>query len=429
MSFIDRANKKTWLSIALVNLFIVALLGMMLRSKILFSIPFLDFKYTLHAHSHFAFGGWVSLALMALMIYDILPANFSGKRIYNRLLAGIFINAAGMLVSFLIEGYAFYSILFSTVFICVSYVFAGVFIRDIYRSGVDRIVRLLCLGSILYLVMSSVGPFTLAYLMASKSGNAVLYKDAIYTYLHLQYNGFFTLAVFALLFNDMLSKLSVTAYRSAKRFVSVLVFSVIPSLFLCYLWHYPNALFQGIAIAGSVLMLLSLLYFASFLSRARQQYQQTKTYAGRISKLALIAFVLKMVFQSLTIIRGIGDVVFTNRPVIIGFLHLVLLGFISLFLLAALYQAAIFKNNKLAVFGGYLFACSVIFNELVLMGQGLGVMLQMSSRVYPTLLWLASILLCTGAALLLIAGFLPAGEVAFRPASNTIRSQIFSNPK
>ncbi|HEY1031003.1 MAG TPA: hypothetical protein VGD89_04475, partial [Flavipsychrobacter sp.] len=74
MSFIGiHLGKKAWLKIALANLVIVAILGFLLRSKIVFTIPFLDFKNTLHAHSHYAFGGWVTLALMVLMVYEILP--------------------------------------------------------------------------------------------------------------------------------------------------------------------------------------------------------------------------------------------------------------------------------------------------------------------------------------------------------------------
>jgi hypothetical protein len=405
------------------------MLGMALRSKILFSIPFLDFKYTLHAHSHFAFGGWVSLAIMALMVYDILPERFSKKPVYKWLLAAILLNAIGMLISFLLEGYAFFSIFFSTVFIFVSYVFAAVFTRDIYRSKVDKSIRLLCLGALAYMVLSSAGPFTLAYLMASKSANAVLYKDAIYTYLHLQYNGFFTLAVFALFFNTTNRQSAGNVNKLQSRFAYVLVFSVIPSMFLCYLWHYPNQFFYIIAIMGSISMLLALFYFSRTFSSAINTYRQMELFPKTMISLSFIAFTLKMIFQSLTIFKAVGDLVFSNRPIIIGFLHLVLLGFISLFLLARLHQSSVFRHYRLAIVAGYSFATSVILNELVLMGQGLGIMLQVSSSIYPVLLWLISILLFSSAGLLVLARFLPANVLAIRPASNTVKFIKISNSK
>ena len=54
------------------NFCIVALLGLTLRSKILFSIPFLDYNRLLDAHFHFAFGGWVTLALTVILIDDFI---------------------------------------------------------------------------------------------------------------------------------------------------------------------------------------------------------------------------------------------------------------------------------------------------------------------------------------------------------------------
>ena len=63
----DRSLHK-WLSVAFFNLLLVAALGCILRYKILYSLPFVDQKFFLHAHSHFAFSGWVTQALMALMV-------------------------------------------------------------------------------------------------------------------------------------------------------------------------------------------------------------------------------------------------------------------------------------------------------------------------------------------------------------------------
>ena len=65
--------RNSWITISLINLSIVALLGVLLRSKILFSIPWIDFKFMLHAHSHFAFAGWITLCLFTLLTFEILP--------------------------------------------------------------------------------------------------------------------------------------------------------------------------------------------------------------------------------------------------------------------------------------------------------------------------------------------------------------------
>ena len=115
MSYSSRNSKKElWTTIALFNLCIVALLGFTLRSKILFPLRVFDFSNILHAHSHYAFAGWITMALMALMVYEILPEEMHNKKSYGIFMTGTLISAAGMLVFFLYQGYAFFSILFST---------------------------------------------------------------------------------------------------------------------------------------------------------------------------------------------------------------------------------------------------------------------------------------------------------------------------
>ncbi|MGB4845177.1 MAG: hypothetical protein WBP16_11990, partial [Ferruginibacter sp.] len=95
-----------WLKIALINLLIVATLGVVLRYKILFPLPFVDQKHLLHGHSHFAFAGWITQALMTLLV--IYLARQTEKPIYKKyrwLLLANLLTAYGMLIAFPIEGY------------------------------------------------------------------------------------------------------------------------------------------------------------------------------------------------------------------------------------------------------------------------------------------------------------------------------------
>jgi hypothetical protein len=381
-----------WASIALVNLGIVAMLGFIMRSKLMFSMPAVNFKHTLHAHSHFAFGGWVTLALMALMIYQMLPERLYNKPVYRWLLSGILLNAVGMLLSFLYQGYALFSIVFSVIFILVTYIFSFVFIKDIVKANANRSTRLLAICSVVYLVLSSAGPFTLGYLLATKSPNAILYKDAIYTYLHLQYSGFFTLAVFALLINKL-----VTNNRTTQIFAGLLSFSVVPSMFISYLWHYPALWINIIAMIGSLSLAVCTFWFFLMLPQLRLQATQLKPVARKIAIISMAAFVLKMIFQSLTIIPSLGPLVFANRPVIIGFLHLVLLGFVSLYILAHFIEINLLSLNRTAQFGLWLFVSGILLNEIALMAQGLGFMFMLSSAIMYWLLWIAAICLMAGA--------------------------------
>ena len=60
-------NSKFWLKFSLINLLIVALLGLLMRYKIGFEFPYFDQKSLQHSHSHFAFSGWISHTLMVFM--------------------------------------------------------------------------------------------------------------------------------------------------------------------------------------------------------------------------------------------------------------------------------------------------------------------------------------------------------------------------
>lgn len=395
----------------MVNLSVVALLGVILRCKILFSIPGIDFKNMLQAHSHFAFGGWITLGVLTLMTYEILPESSSGRDLYKWLLATIFLTSIGMLVTFPVTGYAFLSILFSTLFIIATYIFTWAFIKDLLKSRASRSVTILSIVSLSSLVLSSVGPFTLAYILASHSMNTMLYRDSIYTYLHLQYNGFFTVGIFALFFNMVGKNVSETGERNLWRFAVALSVCVLPTLFLSYLWHYESVVIRTIAIAGCICLAITLILFFIMMGSVSRFTKTLNPFARNIGLLSMVAFVLKTGIQAGIVFPSVGKAVFGDRPIIIGYLHLVMLGFVTLYLIAHLFQSGYFTNRiKIAKTGIVVFASGVIINELVLMTQGLSAMIMLSSTLYPVLLLIAALWLFSGALLIAVSAIKNYGQ-------------------
>ncbi len=167
---------------------------------------------------------------------------FSQRPIYQWLLGSIAACAWGMLVAFAVMGYSTVSILLSLCFVLFTYLFGFIFIRDLLRTKLASCVKLLAVSSIVSLILSSSGVIIITYIYFTKSFDAIFYRDALFTYLHFQYNGFFTLAIFALLFNLIDKRTSVKAKRNIYRFSITLCISVIPSLFISYLWQDPNRL-------------------------------------------------------------------------------------------------------------------------------------------------------------------------------------------
>jgi hypothetical protein len=392
----NKKSKAFWIGLSLLNLCIVALFGFVLRSKILFPLSFVDYRSVLSAHSHFAFGGWVGLCLLTLLVYNLLPEALSQKRFYQWMLAGIEISSLGMAVFFPFQGYSTVAIVFSSLYIIVTYVFAPVFVRDVYRHVQHKTVRLLAIVAVASLLVSAIGPLGLVYILLSNSTNSLLYRDSIYTFLHFQYNGFFTLAVWALFFR-FLEQRQISVGPAARQFAVLLCLSVAPALFLSLLWH-GHALHYVFAAMGALLIVLATAQLVSFLLPLQKKGFFSQPLASTFWVFAVLSFILKMILNVGTLVPSLGNAVYGDRPVIIGFLHLVFLGFVTFFVLSLLIEEGYFaRRPKVVRFSFLLFAAGIIANEAFLMLQGLGILFKTNSGIFPWLLWLAAILLFTGA--------------------------------
>ena len=79
-----------WTKILLINILIVAVLGILMRYKIGFEFPYFDQKNLQNAHSHFAFAGWVTQAFLYLLVNFISPQLKLGEiKKYNLLLLSL----------------------------------------------------------------------------------------------------------------------------------------------------------------------------------------------------------------------------------------------------------------------------------------------------------------------------------------------------
>ncbi len=69
---------------------------------------------------------------------------------------------------------------------------------------------------------------------------------------------------------------------------------------------------------------------------------------------------LKILLQSFTVFPAIGIAIFGNRPVVMGFLHMVFLGFVTLFVVAYFKRQGILSDKKLVKVAIHVFAIAVI---------------------------------------------------------------------
>src|SRR5690606_6400389 len=88
-------------------------------------------------------------------------------------------------------------------------------------------------------------------------------------------------------------------------------------------------------------------------------------------KFAGLCLTLKFVFQLLSAIPSLSQFVFGVRSIIIAYLHLILLGVISLFLLYYVYANKFLTLNKTTKNGLISFAFGIFLNEFILAIQGM----------------------------------------------------------
>ncbi|WP_269241611.1 hypothetical protein [Flavobacterium limnophilum] len=362
---------KFWLKISLLNLCIVAALGVLMRYKIGFEFPYFDQKHLQHSHSHFAFAGWLSHTLMALMVYFLQTKiqNFDGNKYKNIIIANL-ICSYGMLVSFIIEGYGLVSIVLSTASIFVSYVFAYRFIKDLKLLDTDCIAKNWLKAAVFFNVISSLGTFYLAYMMASKNVVLDLYHSSIYFYLHFQYNGWFFFACIGLAFGFLnLQKSENPFYETSFKLFAA---ACVPAYFLSTLWLDLPLWLYAIAVIAALIQVFAWFKLLIILVKTKKDF--LKNFSPLLRYILLFvsfALSIKLLLQLGSTIPFLSELAFGFRPIVIAYLHLVLLAIISLFILFYIYANHLIIINKNIKYGLFLFSIGVLLNEIVLAVQGL----------------------------------------------------------
>ncbi|MFA9215043.1 MAG: hypothetical protein ACEQSR_14590, partial [Candidatus Methylacidiphilales bacterium] len=122
---------KNWLKLSLLSLLWVGVIGVLMRYKIIFELPFFDQKHLQHAHSHFAFSGWITQTIMVFMVWFLNSHQIvQNSKKYKVILIINLVLAYGMLISFILFGYNWVSIFFSTASIFNSLAFSYLFYFD-----------------------------------------------------------------------------------------------------------------------------------------------------------------------------------------------------------------------------------------------------------------------------------------------------------
>ena len=359
-----------WVKFCIFNFFIVSVIGVMMRYEMAFSLPGFSHKFMQESHSHFAFYGWVSSCIY-LFFAQYLKKRRPKTNIfkYHILLICNLIGSYGMLFSFLYGGYYWLSIVFSSVALFSGFAFFVFLILDSKHIKSVEIIWLKA-GSF-FAVFSSIGIFGLAYFSAHKDTYDVLFRASTYFYLHYQYNGFFLFSCIGLLLVS-LKKYHVTLpLKKNQTIFRLLFFGCFFGYGLSVLWVNMPLLLYFFFLFVSIIQLFGGCQLVKCILDNKEKIFPNQSFLSKILFTTFgLAFLLKFLLQTLSTIPVLENFVFNNINIIIGYLHLVLLVGISMFLLWKILDSqhpSIQKKLSAIVF---CLIFGVLLNELILMLVG-----------------------------------------------------------
>lgn len=379
--------------ICLVNFLIAALMGLALRFSSIESIG-INYRFLTHAHSHVAMLGWVYLMIFALFVHYFVP---NKPKIFNRLFWLTEFAVIGMMLSFPFQGYAAISISSSTLHIFCSYYF--VYLIWKHHKTNSTVSQKLVKTSLIFMLISTIGVWCLGPAVSTIGQSSAFYQIAIQFFLHFQFNGWFLIAVLAVFFH----LLKIENSKVFNQFFWLLICSTLLTLALPIQWFAPHKSLLWINSFGVIIQILALYKCFQLI---KPKLHSLVNYKNKLVlymyTFALLCFILKVTFQSLSVLPEFAQIVYNYKNFVIGFIHLLMLGVISGFLFAFILKSDLVMYSKSLNFGIYSFILGFLLTELLLLIQG--AMFYYGNGMLPyyyLLLFIFSILLPLGIYILL----------------------------
>ena len=360
-----------WFKISLLFLFSAALMGTLLRAFSVFEVP-LQYINLVHSHSHVAFQGWVYTLLFLMVVKLFLTEEQIKKSRYPLQFKLTILIIIGVMISFILQGYGKFSIIFSSLFQLMNYWFILRVFKDVKNTKKSISLQFIKTGFWLGL-LSTLAPWGIGILAAKGFANTEAYHSVIYFLLHFQYNGLFLFVLIGLLFKCLENLKTTFNPQKAKLFYWLTTAAVIPAYTLSLLgMSFKNYMYAPAIISG-VLQLVGLFYlFQLAKSISLKKFAKKVSLVKPFLLIAIGAFSLKTILQLLSVIPQVEAFAFTNRFLILAYLHLCFIGVISFGLLGLLFHLKWLKLNWLTKAGSSFLLVGFLASEFILIFSGLG---------------------------------------------------------
>ena len=395
-------NINFWLRFSVFNFLIVAVLGVLMRYKIAYSLPIVDQKHVQEAHSHFAFYGWITQIIYVLLI-RYLHGFLSEQQLkkYHTLLVVNAISAFVMIPSFIYNGYYWASIAASTAALLTSFVFFFFLLMDL--KGKQDLAKPWFLGGLFFAVISSVGVFGLSYMMSSGNMTQNLYLGSTYYYLHFQYNGFFIFTCIGLLLHSLKEIGAEISEKDNKMIFWLMFVGCVIGVGLSVLYMKMPLWIFIVIIFGTIAQTIGAVKFYLVV---KKNWPKVVLNFSALQRFVLMyvgfAFFAKIVLQLGSTIPALSQFAFGFRNVVIAYLHLILLMCVSVFLINQILATNVFRITKPVTTGLKLLLLGIFLNEAVLGLMGIFSIKYISIPYTPQILLAVSLLMLVSLGIILV---------------------------
>ena len=392
---------RLWFGSAMGFFLAASVFGLLMRYMFVGEVTGVRYRNILHAHSHVALMGWAYQLLSGALVARLVPDS-ERTRSYHLFFWLNILATLGMAVSFPIQGYGAASISFSVLHVVASYGFAFLFLLDM-RGKKDH-EHLLARLAVIWMLVASIGLWAVGPLGAMLGRLHPVYFMAIQFFLHFQLNGWLTFGVLALLVQHV--KLHEPEFRISQSAMTLLVISLFLTYFLSVTWSTPVPALFYVNSLGVILQAVAVYLMARPLWRSSVRHIDLRDWRHWVLMAGVACFAGKVLIHLAVALPVVAVMSYTIKNYVIGFIHLVVIGSVTLSVGGILLQQGLIPTGGRSSVGWLMLACTFGLTEALLFGQG--TLLWAEAGFIPSyhlLLFLVSALFPVAIALIL-SGFL-----------------------
>jgi hypothetical protein len=180
-----------------------------------------------------------------------------------------------------------------------------------------------------FMVLSAAGPIALGPIGVMGLKHTHWYQAAIYFYLHFQYNGWFTIALLALLLFRM-EKAGVSSSAGEVKWLAwIFILSTLLTYSLSLMGFYPEPVNYIPGGLGVIMETAGIFYIIRKYFRNKRMVDGDHAPPDLLGGLVIAFLALKLLAQLFTAFPFIVEFAYMRRDLVVAYLHLSLLGFAS----------------------------------------------------------------------------------------------------